>query len=287
MLDILANFDWKRPINFSSGGLYDSENIFYLDDYLQFDGFSYRLIPIRTPQGTDGDKGRVDANSLYQVVKNLKWGNFKDLKIYYDETATSDIINYRTSASRAAIALVESGQKAKALEILDLAEKEIPASKYNDPRTLSSLVTAYIVAGQEQKGIQLAESLKRDVFYEYDYYLSLSPKFRAAARRQMRSKPMEYALVVSAVSDAYRKLGQNEKAQAYLLKSVEPIDKKFNAFISELQQMDREKATKEAEKVQQIAPFYQYLFNAMEPFDSTYAKKKEEQITTAIMKATQ
>jgi hypothetical protein len=48
LLDVLANFDWKRPINFSSGGIYDSENIFYLNEYLQFDGFSYRLIPIHT-----------------------------------------------------------------------------------------------------------------------------------------------------------------------------------------------------------------------------------------------
>ena len=287
MLDVLANFDWKRTINFSSGGMYDSENIFYLDDYLQFDGFSYKLVPIRTPQSPDGDKGRVDADSLYNVVKNYRWGNFRDLSVYYDETVISDIMNYRMSVSRAVAALMANGEKAKASELLELVTKEIPAEKYNDPRSLSSIVTAYILAGQEQKGLQLTENLKKDIFFEYDYYLSLSPKFQAAAKRQMRSKPMEYALVVSAVADAYRKLGQNEKAQAYLLKSVEPIDKKFNAFISRLQQMDREKATKEAEKVQQIAPFYQYLFNAMEPFDSTYAKKKEEQITTAVIKATQ
>ncbi|WP_160138687.1 DUF2723 domain-containing protein [Chryseobacterium sp. c4a] len=287
MLDILANFDWKRTINFSSGGMYDSENIFYLDDYLQFDGFSYKLVPIRTLQSPDGDKGRVDANSLYNVVKNYKWGNFKDLSVYYDETVISDIMNYRMSVSRAVSALMANGEKAKASELLNIVTKEIPAEKYNDPRSLSSIVTAYIIAGQEQKGLQLAGNLKKDIFSEYDYYLSLSPKFQAAAKRQMRSKPMEYALVVSAVADAYRKLGQNEKAQAYLLKSVEPIDQKFNAFISRLQQMDKEKATKESEKVQQIAPFYQYLFNAMEPFDSTYAKKKEEQITTAIIKATQ
>ncbi|AZA93500.1 Protein of uncharacterised function (DUF2723) [Chryseobacterium nakagawai] len=287
MLDILANFDWKRPINFSSGGIYDSENIFYLDDYLQFDGFSYRLIPIHTPQSPDGDKGRVDADSLYQVVKNYKWGNFKDLNVYYDETATSNIINYRTSVSRAVLALAANGQKEKALELLDLAAKEIPAEKYNDPRSLSALVTAYIVAGQEQKGVQLAENLKKEIFSEYDYYLNLSPKFRAVARRQMRSKPMEYAFVVSGVTEAYRTLGQNGKAQSYLLKSVEPVDKKFNAFVKNLQQMDKERAMKESENVQQITPFYQYLFNVMEPFDSTYAKKKEEQITAAIIKATQ
>jgi hypothetical protein len=151
MFDILANFDWKRPINFSSGGIYDSENIFYLDDYLQLDGFSYRLIPIHTPPNSDGDMGRVDANSLYNVVKNFKWGNFKDLNSHFDETATSNIISYRSAASRAAAALSLKGEKAKAVELLDLAAKEIPVEKYNDPRSLSSLVYGYIVAGHNRK----------------------------------------------------------------------------------------------------------------------------------------
>ncbi|KAB1231276.1 glycosyltransferase family 117 protein [Chryseobacterium viscerum] len=287
MLDMLANFDWKRSVNFSSGGMYDSENIFYLDEYLQFDGFSYRLVPIHTPQSPDGDKGRVDANSLYQVVKNFRWGNFKDLSIHYDETATSNILGYRMSVSRAVSALVVSGQKAKALELLDLAAKEIPVEKYNDPRSLSSMVTGYIVAGQERKGLQLAETLKKGIFEEYDYYQNLSPSFKAASKRPMRSKPMEYALVVSAVTDAYKTLGQNEKAYAYVLKSVTPIDKKFNAFVNRLQQMGKEKAMKESENVRQIAPFYQYLFNVMEPFDSAYSRKKEIEITNAMMKATQ
>ncbi|SMC33226.1 DUF2723 domain-containing protein [Chryseobacterium sp. YR221] len=287
LLDLLANFDWKRPINFSSGGIYDSENIFYLNEYLQFDGFSYRLIPIHTPQTPDGDMGRVDPNSLYNVVKNFRWGNFKNLNAHFDETATSNIISYRMSASRAASALALNNQKAKALEILDLAAKEIPAEKYNDPRSLSSIVSGYIIAGQEQKGLQLAEVLKKGIFEEYDYYLSLSKTDQSYLRRQMRTKPMEYSLVVSAVTDAYTRIGQKEKAYAYLVKSIEPIDKKFNVFVKELQQMGKDKAMKESENVQQITPFYQYLFDIMEPFDSTYSKEKENQITTAIIKVTQ
>ncbi|MDR6524831.1 hypothetical protein J2787_000201 [Chryseobacterium rhizosphaerae] len=287
LLDLLANFDWKRPINFSSGGIYDSENIFYLNEYLQFDGFSYRLIPIHTPQTPDGDMGRVDPNSFYNVVKNFRWGNFKNLNAHFDETATSNIISYRMSASRAASALALNNQKAKALEILDLAAKEIPAEKYNDPRSLSSIVSGYIIAGQEQKGLQLAEVLKKGIFEEYDYYLSLSKADQSYLRRQMRTKPMEYSLVVSAVTDAYTRIGQKEKAYAYLVKSIEPIDKKFNVFVKELQQMGKDKAMKESENVQQITPFYQYLFDIMEPFDSTYSKEKENQITTAIIKVTQ
>ncbi|HCA06215.1 DUF2723 domain-containing protein [Chryseobacterium sp.] len=287
MMDMLANFDWKRPINFSSGGVYDSENVFYLDEYLQFEGFSYKLVPIHTAPSPDGDMGRVDVNSLYNAVKNFRWGNFKDLSIHYDEAATSNIMVYRMAAGRAASALALSGQKGKALEILDLVSKEIPAEKYNDPRSLSSMVTGYIMAGQEKKGLQLAKILKKEIFEEYDYYLSLSPTFQKQSARQMRVKPMEYSMVVSAVTDAYEKLGQNDKAYAYLVKSIEPIDKKINIFIKELQQMGKEKAIKESENVQKITPFYQYLFDVMQPFDSTYSKEKGDQITRAIIKVTQ
>jgi len=287
IMDMLANFDWKRPINFSSGGIYDSENIFYLDEYLQFEGFSYKLVPIHTAQGPDGDTGRVDVNSLYHIVKSFKWGNFKDLSIHYDEAATSNIMGYRMTAGRAASKLALSGQKEKALEILDLVSKEIPAEKYNDPRSLSSIVTGYIIAGQEQKGLQLAKILEKDIFDEYDYYLSLSPAFQKQSARQMRVKPMEYSMVVSAVTDAYQKLGQDDKAYAYLVKSIKPIDKKFNVFIRELQQMGKEKAVKESENIQKITPFYQYLFDVMKPFDSSYSKEKEAQITRAMIKVTQ
>ena len=287
LLDILANFDWKRPINFSSGGIYDSENIFYLKEYLQYDGFSYRLVPINTPEREDGEMGRVDANSLYNTVKNYRWGNFKDLSVHFDETCTQNIVSYRSSASRAAEALSLSGQKSKALEVLDLASREIPVEKYNDPRSLSSMVYGYIVSGQEQKGLQLAEELKKGIFTEYDYYSSLSPYEQRFVGKQMRTKPMEYSLVVGAVSDAYNKIGQKDKGYTYLVNAIAPIDKRFNTFVKNLQTMGKEKAFKEAEKVQVITPFYTYLFDVMNPYDSTYSKEKETQITNAIMKATQ
>ena len=126
MLDMLANFDWKRPISFSSGGMYDSENIFIWMNICSLTVSATDWFPFIRPQGPDGDKGRVDAQSLYQVVKNFRWGNFKDLSIYYDETATSNILGYRMSVSRAVSALVAGGQKAKAFELLELAAKEIP-----------------------------------------------------------------------------------------------------------------------------------------------------------------
>lgn len=287
MMDILANFDWKRPLSFSSGGIYDDENIFYLQDYLQFDGFSYRLTPIETKQSESGDMGRVDGDDLYKIVKNYKWGNFKDLNAHFDETCTQNIIGYRSSASRAAEALAFSGEKQKAIEVLDLASKEIPVQKYNDPRSLSAMVYGYIVAGQEQKGLKLAEELKKGIFTEYDYYALLSPQEQKFMGRQMRTKPMEYSLVVGAVADAYKKTGQDTKAYDYLVSSISPIDKRFNSFILDLKQMGKEKAIEKSADVQKITPFYQYLFEIMKPYDSSYTNEKLNQISDEMMRATQ
>ncbi len=287
MMDILANFDWKRPINFSSGGIYDPSNLFFLSNYLKFDGHSYRLVPVKTEESVDGELGMVNADELYKVVKNYRWGNFKDLKTHFDETCTQNIVSYRSSASRAAEALVLKGDKKRAIEILDLANREIPVSKYNDPRSLSSIVYAYIVAGQEQKGLQLAEKLKKGIFDEYDYYTRLSPKFQIYAGRQMKTKPMEYSLIVGAVSDAYNKIGQKEKAYAYLVNSLNVIDKRFNGFIKDLHEMGKEKAFKKADDVQQVTSFYSYLFDIMKDYDTTYEAEKMDQITKQLMKATQ
>ncbi|MEC5395532.1 glycosyltransferase family 117 protein [Bergeyella sp. RCAD1439] len=287
LLDVLANFDWKRPISFSSGGVYDAENLFYLGDYLQYDGFSYRLVPIRTKEAESGEMGRVVADELYSTVKQYRWGNFKDLSVHFDETCTQNIVSYRSSASRAAEALVLKGEKQKALEIMDLASREIPVEKYNDPRSLSSMVYGYIIAGQEQKGLKLAEELKKGIFAEYDYYRGLSLREQRFAGRQMKTKPMEYALVVGAVADAYEKLGAKSKGYAYVVRSLEPLDKRYNDFIKNLQAMGKEKAYGEVDKIQNIVPFYHYIFDVMKPYDSTYGDEKLKQIESQLMKVTQ
>ena len=51
----------------------------------------------------------------------------------------------------------------------------------------------------------------------------------------MISQPILYSLVTGAVSDAYKKIVQKDKGYNYLLKSIEPIDKRFKNFISDLQ----------------------------------------------------
>jgi len=287
LLDLLSSFDWKRPISFSSGGTYDNSNIFYLNEYLQFEGFSYRLVPIKTENNYRRDMGRVDADELYDIVKNYKWGNFKNLYNHYDETATQNIISYRISASRAAQAMMERGNREKAIEILDLASSEVPVSKYNDPRSVSEIMYGYIISGEEQKALELADILKNRILNEYEYFTNLDIKHQKYIMRQISMQPYYYSMVISNVVDAYEKLGNKEKAYQYLIKSTELIDKKFSDFIEKLRILGKEKAYIESNDIQKIVPFYEYLFALIKPYDSTYEKEKTNYITTELLKVTQ
>ncbi len=59
ILDMLANFDWERPIYFTQ--IYILHSLGLLD-YLQFDGYSYRFVPIKTPLESVWEAGRIDAD---------------------------------------------------------------------------------------------------------------------------------------------------------------------------------------------------------------------------------
>jgi len=287
LLDLLSSFDWKRPISFSSGGTYDPSNIFYLNEYLQFEGFSYRLVPIKTENNHRGDMGRVDADELYDVVKSYKWGNFKNLYNHYDETATQNIISYRISASRLAQALVERGEREKAVEILDLASDEIPLSKYNDPRSATEIMYGYIASGEEQKALEIADTLKKNIFSEYEYFTDLEPKYQKNIIRQISIQPYYYSLVTSSIVDAYERQGEKDKAYQYIIKSIEPIDGKFSNFIEKLRVLGKEKAYMASNDVQKIVPFYEYLFTLIKPYDSTFENEKMEYMTSELIKVTQ
>lgn len=106
-------------------------------------------------------------------------------------------------------------------------------------------------------------------------------------RKQLSLQPYLYSVVVSTVSDAYEEMGEKDKAYQYIVNSITPVDKRFSDFVKGLQAMGKEKAYKESENVQKITPFYEYLFNVMKPYDSTYSKEKMDQITSQVIKATQ
>ena len=170
MLDILNNFDWKRPIYFTGGSNTDSEYI-WLKDYLQLDGVAFKFVPIKTPTKTfdqNGklvrelnlfDIGRIDTEKMYNNIQKWDWRNINDGKIYLDEQTKRNAISMRNSLMRLSNAFAKEGDTLKAIEVLDLSLEKLPIKDFDHYSLSMEYPEMYYKLGEKEKARAAARTL--------------------------------------------------------------------------------------------------------------------------------
>ena len=160
MLDILANNDWKQPIYFTGGSNSDEEYI-WLKDYLQLDGLSYKLVPIKTPIGKKSlfDMGRIDSKKMYSNVKKWNWRNINDGEIYLDEQSKRNAISMRNILMRLSKQFAIDGDTIKAIEVLDLSLDKMPIKDFDHFSLSLDYPEMYYKLGEIEKARKTAETL--------------------------------------------------------------------------------------------------------------------------------
>jgi len=169
MLDIMANFDWKRPIYFS-GGSYDDAEFIWMKDYLQLDGLAYKLVPIKTERPNGFEMGRIDTDLMYDIVTNWDWGNSADPNIYHDTQTRIQGVTFRSNLARLMEALVNEGKIEKAKEVIDISMTNMPLDIFGYYTLVEPFIDGYYKVGETTKGRELFEKLKTKYQERLDYY---------------------------------------------------------------------------------------------------------------------
>ncbi len=160
MLDIIANNNWERPIYFT-GGSYGDDDYLWMKDYLQLEGITYKLVPIKTPLNPQNpyDMGRVDTEEMYKKVTSWDWGNIGSDNIYHDPETRKNSITYRSNLARLVENLLNEGDTERAKEILDLAMENMPVEHYGYYSLLEPYISAYYEVGEPKKARELWEQV--------------------------------------------------------------------------------------------------------------------------------
>ena len=143
MLDLLANFDWKRPLSFTQTHIMKDYGI---ADYARFDGYAYTLVPIRTPYRSGAEAGYIDLDKLYprfiaeegndeDIERMLRYGNLADEDVYVDYFYRFNIsaARSRENFARLASGLIRrngDGDLERAEKLLDKGLEVLPAEKF-------------------------------------------------------------------------------------------------------------------------------------------------------------
>ena len=172
LLDLLANFDWKRPICFTQ--VYILQD-FGLLDYLQFDGYAYRLVPILTPYQSSWEIGRIDTEWTYpRLMETFRYGNLADEDVHVDHFLQYNIAasKAREGFARVAKELIREGRNEEALKALDRGLEVLPSPKirYTDANTYP-FIEAYYALGEMEKGDKLLTDYATVLMEYMEYYL--------------------------------------------------------------------------------------------------------------------
>jgi hypothetical protein len=186
IMDLLANNNWERPIYFVSTA---GDGNIGLTDYLQVDGFAYRLVPIKTPSKGYLETGRVDSDVLYQkLMEEFKWGNLNDPDIWIDHTIdrTTSVIQIRNKFNRLAKQLLMEGKKDSAEMVLDRCMEIMPKHNFNYDLFTLDIIETYYRTGATEKANEIVADFAETSMHELNYYFSMPPKFISSLDYEMR-----------------------------------------------------------------------------------------------------
>jgi len=160
MLDVLANNQWKQPIYFS-GGAYADEEYIWLKNYLQLEGMTYKLVPIKTSNKGKSmfDMGRIDSDKMYANIKKWDWRNINDGKIYLDEQTKRNMIPMRRNLMRLAETFTKEQNFEKAEEVLDLSQEKMPVIDFDYYQYVLGYPELYYAIDKKEKARKVAETL--------------------------------------------------------------------------------------------------------------------------------
>ncbi len=226
LLDFLSNYQWDRPLHVLNMG--GDLNV-GIKDYLMYEGFSYKFIPIKNKIGST-DPGLVDADELYRKMTTVyKWDALKrkDYFADYQNMYTfMGVLSQRAMYVNTVAALMKEGRKAEAVTMLDRCQENVPAEVFpletvplgftSNDYMVVKMVSQYLELGEREKGLDLAVRMSNDLMVSARFYL----EFYDFARNDFEV----CGQYVYLLADELRSHGEEMLAKE--------IEKKFNLLLS-------------------------------------------------------
>ncbi len=205
MLDILAHNNWERPVYYvtTSG----SEPYIGLENYMQQEGFAYRLVPVRQ-NSTEDRVGGVNTAVMYDNLMNRFVFDMTKPGFLVSEDIFRMTVTMRSTYSRLAEALAEENRLDSAVAVCDrsleqIPDRIVPYNYFNLP-----MAEVYLAAGREEQGEEILARLSEINRDQLAYYFRFPDDLRSFLSLEIRQS----LAILHAVTQAAGSYGLEELA---------------------------------------------------------------------------
>ncbi|RPH34298.1 MAG: DUF2723 domain-containing protein [Bacteroidales bacterium] len=177
ILDIIANNNWKRPIYFVSP--YGDSDL-GLSEYFQLEGFTYRLVPIKTKSKGYLGVGRINVDILYNNLMNkFRWGRMDqpDVNIDHNNQRTTSVLRLRNNFNRLAEELIAQNKKDSATAVLNKIYSLMPQNKYPYDVFTIGTIELYYKLNETDNANKIVKDYLKATIENLKYLFSLSKDF--------------------------------------------------------------------------------------------------------------
>jgi hypothetical protein len=189
ILDIIASNFGKRPIYWAVTTR--EEKLLGLNDYLQLEGLSLRLVPARTASAGEAfgiiGSGRVDTEIAYKnIMEKWRWGNFDKERLHVDRSYMPSLQTMRVAMIRIARQMIGEGKKDKAIALTDKYFEVFPEFNFPYDQFSAYMTDVYARAGANEKAAAKIRAIAKSTEAEMKFYQSQTPDFQKGYEQDFR-----------------------------------------------------------------------------------------------------
>ena len=194
ILDLLANFNWDRPIYFAITTGNDA--YIGLQRYFQLEGLAYRLVPY-IADSPDGQTGYVYSDKVADKMLNVfEYGGMEQPDVYMDENNRRMCMNLRNNFARTADVLMKEGKKDKARAILEKCLEVMPPDNVPFNYFMLPVAESYYRIGDTEKANEIVETVMSRYADEMQYYVDLPGyKYKQAGNNPQQAVSVLYRVM--------------------------------------------------------------------------------------------
>lgn len=204
MLDIIANNDWERPIYFSS--TLGNSSYLNLKEYMQLEGYAYRLLPVRVEGASDG---YVNPDVMYdRLMNHMAWRELDNPKTYYDNTFLgSPVLSARISFLRLINQLLTEEKKEEARAALKRSLETMPDASIPYDQISVNFIGPALELGEDKIAADIAEKMSKRA----DENLTFAKETGNYGGRNSNL----HLYILQSLMTAYQDNGNTEEAKKY------------------------------------------------------------------------
>ena len=200
-MDLIAANIESRPIYFSS---YSIDDFFGLEDYMQLEGFAYRLGTKKQSKAEiiQQKAGFINEEKMFaNFTKAFQWKNFNKEGVYYNEIEREIVQQYVQHSICLAYKLFDTKRMDDALSVCKQLTHSFPMSQHRNPLAEADIAMLYGLLGEESLSELYIDKSVQAMSAAISNYTKLKSRQQSQERVEMQNLIGQWLRLINQAED--------------------------------------------------------------------------------------